>query len=362
MIEDYFKQIDTPLKAYILGVVVYNHRLLDNKAIIVELPINDDFFNSKVNNYLRNVDRIKQELKNLGECIYNINSNAIVLTIESQTIINDIYKSLNMTSKTSIFDLDLTYLVNNINDPYVLYGFFKAYIERYGNILTEGENSKLHITFYLEDNMEHFNIMKIPFEKTKLFNLNIAVYNNVNLIDFMGAIYKNEEIPYINYKLSQSFYKILNNDMSEHILPRLRVFKTDDTAVLPCKQRESDVGYDLTIIKETKKMNNKTTLYDTGIKLDIPNGYYVEVVPRSSLSKSGYMLANSVGIIDQSYRGNIYVALAKVDETAEDIQLPFRCCQMILKKQFYCRLTESQKDFEITDRNEGGFGSTTKQG
>lgn len=360
MIEDYFKQIDTPFKAYILGVIVYNHRLLDNKTILVELPLNDDFCNSKVNNYLRNVDKIKLELNNLGECIYNINSNALVLTIDSQIIINDMYKSLNMTYKTSICDLDLAYVVNSIKDPYILNGFFKAYTERYGNILTEGENSRLHITFYLEHNMKHLDIMSIPYEKTKLFNLNIAVYNNVNLIDFMGTIYKNEEIPYINYKLCRSFYKILNNDMSEHTIPTLRVFKTDEKAVLPSKQRESDVGYDLTIIKEAKKMNAKTTLFDTGIKLDIPNGYYVEIVPRSSLSKSGYILANSVGIIDQSYRGNLFVALAKIDETAEDIQLPFRCCQMILKKQIYCRLTESSKDFELTDRNDGGFGSTSK--
>ena len=80
MIEDYFKQIDSPLKAYMLGVVVYNHRLLDNKKIMVELILNDDFPNSKVNNYLRNVDKIKLELNNLGECVYNVNNNSLVLT------------------------------------------------------------------------------------------------------------------------------------------------------------------------------------------------------------------------------------------------------------------------------------------
>ena len=358
MIEDYFKQIDSPLKAYILGLVVYNHRLLDSKKIMVELLLNDDFPNSKVNNYLRNVDKIKLELNNLGECVYNVNNNSLVLTIESEVIIADIYTLLNMTYKTSICDLDLTSLMETINDASILNGFFKAYVERFGNILTEGENSKLHITFYLDNNLYHLNKLSIHYTRTKLFNLNIAVFNNVNLIDFMGSIYKNEDVPYINYKLYQSFYKILNNDMKEHTIPRLKVFRVDDNAVLPSKQRESDVGYDLTIIKEAKKMNAKTTLYDTGVKLDIPNGYYVEIVPRSSLSKSGYMLANSIGIIDQSYRGNLYVALAKIDDTAEDIQLPFRCCQIILKKQFYCRLTESKKNFELTDRNEGGFGST----
>jgi deoxyuridine 5'-triphosphate nucleotidohydrolase len=359
MTEDYFENIDSPLKAYVLGVIIYNNKLLDNKKIIVELPVHDDFSNSKINSYLRNVDKIKYELSKLGECIYNINSNAVVLTIDSEKVINDIYDRMNMKSKTSICDLDLTHFVQNINDKDILIGFFKAYVERYGNILTECDDSKLHITFYLENNLNHLKILNIPYTTTKLFNLNIAVYNNVNLIDFMGSIYKNDDVPYMNHKLHRSFYKILNNDMSEQIIPKLKVFKTENNAVLPSKQRESDVGYDITIIKEVKQMNSKTTMYDTGIKLDIPNGYYVEIVPRSSLSKTGYILANSIGIIDQSYRGNLYIALSKIDDACETIQLPFRCCQMILKKQIYCRLTESKKDFDATDRNEGGFGSTT---
>lgn len=64
---------------------------------------------------------------------------------------------------------------------------------------------------------------------------------------------------------------------------------------------------------------NNTILYDTGIKINVKYGYYAEVVPRSSLSKSGYMLANSIGIIDNSYRNNIFVALTKINPDAPDI-------------------------------------------
>jgi len=86
-------------------------------------------------------------------------------------------------------------------------------------------------------------------------------------------------------------------------------------------------------------------------------GYYIEIVPRSSLSKSGYMLANSVGIIDSSYRGNIYIALIKIDDDAEEIQFPFRCCQFVVRKQY--DMTFIQKDeFDTTHRADGGFGST----
>jgi dUTP pyrophosphatase len=102
-------------------------------------------------------------------------------------------------------------------------------------------------------------------------------------------------------------------------------------------------------------------LYDTGIKLDIPNGYYVEIVPRSSISRSGYMLANNVGIIDQGYRGNLYVALRKVNKDCEDLALPWKCCQIIVKKQVYSRLKLTTEAGAKTNRGDGGFGSTDKK-
>ena len=55
-------------------------------------------------------------------------------------------------------------------------------------------------------------------------------------------------------------------------------------------------------------------MYDTGIQVKPQYGYYFEIVPRSSLSKSGYILANSIGIIDPSYSGNLYIVLIKIDD------------------------------------------------
>ena len=120
------------------------------------------------------------------------------------------------------------------------------------------------------------------------------------------------------------------------------------------------MGYDLTIIKEVKKLNENTTLYDTGLKISVAYGYYTEIVPRSSLSKSGYVLSNSVGIIEKSYNGNLYVSLTKVDKDSKNIELPFRCCQLIFKQQIYMNIIEIVDDLnEETTRNDGGFGSTS---
>jgi dUTP pyrophosphatase len=143
--------------------------------------------------------------------------------------------------------------------------------------------------------------------------------------------------------------------------PTLKVYKTDENAVIPSKAFEDDAGYDLTIIKKIKDFNSKTSLYDTGIKIEIEEGYYTEIVPRSSISKSGYMLANSIGIIDNNYRGNLMIALTKICDYTPEIELPFKCCQLIIRKQISANLVEVKSDdFTETERNEGGFGSTSK--
>jgi len=83
----------------------------------------------------------------------------------------------------------------------------------------------------------------------------------------------------------------------------------------------------------------------------------LEVVPRSSLSKTGWMLANSVGIIDPSYRGNIMVAVIKVDPNAQPLTLPFRGFQLVVRKQFHVDMVNAD-ELDETNRGHGGFGST----
>ena len=92
-------------------------------------------------------------------------------------------------------------------------------------------------------------------------------------------------------------------------------------AVAPYKPNYSDAGFDLSIVELVKK-KGKVHYYTTGIQVSPPVGYYFEIVGRSSISKSGWMLANNIGIIDSGYRGDLLAALIKVDENAPDIELP----------------------------------------
>ena len=78
--------------------------------------------------------------------------------------------------------------------------------------------------------------------------------------------------------------------------------RTAPLPVVPKKACPSDVGYDLTLIREEKKISHSNTMYDSGISVIPPIGYYIEIIPRRSLSKLGYIMANSIGIIDPDYQ------------------------------------------------------------
>lgn len=131
-------------------------------------------------------------------------------------------------------------------------------------------------------------------------------------------------------------------------------------AQLPRKALPLDVGYDLTVLKKHQQLTPRTALYDTGLKIAVPSGYYTEIVPRSSLSKTGYMLANSVGIIENTYRGNLFVALTKIDDAMPDIcdALPSRLCQLVIRQQLFAHFVPAVSLPGGTQRGDAGFGST----
>ena len=134
--------------------------------------------------------------------------------------------------------------------------------------------------------------------------------------------------------------------------------KVHPDAVAPHKTHESDSGYDLVLVQHLQTEMG-VSWYDTGIAVQPPDGYYFEVYGRSSIARTGYMLANNVGIIDSSYRGTIRVALVKVNPNAPDLTLPCRLVQLVPRA--FIHLVPQQADsLDDTPRGDGGFGSTNQ--
>lgn len=138
---------------------------------------------------------------------------------------------------------------------------------------------------------------------------------------------------------------------------KIQFVRKHDDAVIPTRANPTDIGLDLVAIKEYKVLPNGVILYDTGLAMTPPKGYYIDVLPRSSISKTGWMISNSIGTIDPTYTGNVFISLIRVIPDAPAPELPFCVCQLVLRKAEYADMEEVES-LENTTRGDGGFGST----
>jgi len=151
------------------------------------------------------------------------------------------------------------------------------------------------------------------------------------------------------------------DDCDEDEEEKVVLFKTEpgmDETFHPTLGEPFAVGHDLTAVSVWKKVGD-TTFYETGISVEPPEGYYLEIVPRSSISKTGHILANSVGVIDPDYRGTLKIPVMHVDKSLPALTTPFTLFQMVCKKHEKFRLVFSE-NLSNTTRGDGGFGSTNK--
>lgn len=183
-----------------------------------------------------------------------------------------------------------------------------------------------------------------------------GIWIGINALEFLSTLY----YPGVtNYRIKNYLefvrWAVPHVDKQTSI-PTFNWMKKREDAVAPLKNRFSDSGFDLTVVSKIKEFNN-VCYYDTGIAVEPSNGYYFEIVGRSSISKTGWMIANNIGIIDASYRGSIIIALVRVNPAVVEIKLPMRIAQMIPRKLHIMNGVE-QTIVSDTTRGTGGFGSS----
>lgn len=120
-----------------------------------------------------------------------------------------------------------------------------------------------------------------------------------------------------------------------------------------------DIRANLDIPQQLKPFER--ALIPTGIFIEIPQGYEVQVRPRSGLAiKQGITCLNTPGTIDADYRGEIKVILINLSQEEQVIQHGDRIAQIVVQKVEQAMWKEV-KELEVTERNAGGFGHTGKQ-
>jgi dUTP pyrophosphatase len=152
-------------------------------------------------------------------------------------------------------------------------------------------------------------------------------------------------------------------DSMEGFIPKMEVTfsKSHSDAVTPKYAYPSDSGFDLYSTEEVTISGGDRKLIPTGIHIDIPEGYEIQVRSKSGLAlKQGLMVLNSPGTVDQGYTGEIQIIMFNTTKNKVQIEKGQKVAQAVL-----CPVVSGKwiniiekNELNIKDRNENGFGST----
>ena len=143
---------------------------------------------------------------------------------------------------------------------------------------------------------------------------------------------------------------------------KIKFKKLNEQSKLPVKGSLNAACYDV-YAHSIKLQRPDKIVIGLGFMTEIPPGFKGIVVPRSSISKTNWFLANSIGVIDADYRGEWMMILRTTGSVMYDA-LPFeigeRCAQIYFEKVNDVEIEEVE-ELSDTARGTGGFGSTGKK-
>lgn len=343
--DNYFEDINSEVKAYILGLIASDGHV-GKGHIAISLHEKDKAI----------LSRIKEEICSDLPLAHHKNTSQIVLNLCSTKMTQDVCFHLGIPPGKKSHTVKFPELL-----PYQLQmAFVRGFFDGDGFVAqpnTYTAYPKCSIATSSPDMREDiFNSVGI---KGHIGKVSIE-YSGSNALDFLHTIYEDSKI-YMPRKRDlyldwATWVPSLSGGGSYGREPLFKWNKGDKRAVPPFKTRASDSGYDLELLTLVETIG-EIELWDTGIKVHPKYGWYFDLYPRSSIIKSGYILANSIGVIDRSYTGTIKVPLYKIDKSKPDAKMGDRLVQIIPKMIVHGN-SEEVDEFEETERGGNGFGSS----
>lgn len=138
---------------------------------------------------------------------------------------------------------------------------------------------------------------------------------------------------------------------------RIKVNKLNESAQIPVYAHKGDSGFDLASTESVTIVPGETKLISTGLSFGIPEGYEMQVRPRSGMSfKTKFRVANSPGTIDSNYVGEVKIIAENIGHRPIFIEKGDRIAQGVI-----CPVYEAifvVEELEDTNRGSNGFGSS----
>lgn len=143
---------------------------------------------------------------------------------------------------------------------------------------------------------------------------------------------------------------------------KVKVKKLNDKAVIPFKTYERDFCYDV-VATSCEEVAPNIYKYGIGLAFQVePNSFEVfslDFRPRSSVWKTGMVLSNCIGTIDEPYRGEVSAVFYHVMPNLPKYEVGNRIGQIKIGTTYPIDFVEVE-ELDPTERNDGGFGSTGK--
>lgn len=136
----------------------------------------------------------------------------------------------------------------------------------------------------------------------------------------------------------------------------VRVRRMSAGAEIPTKATEGSAFYDIYACDDVVLRRNLVTQVPTGLYFEVPEGYEMEIRPRSGLSVHKVLLANSPGTLDSDYRGELKILLLNLGDRDYQIGKGDRIAQVGIRP--IPRIEFIEGELSKTKRGERGLGST----
>ena len=143
-------------------------------------------------------------------------------------------------------------------------------------------------------------------------------------------------------------------------MTKILIKRLSKNVSLPKYETSGSSGMDLAADIATSIGINpgKTAIIPTGLAVSIPDGFEIQIRPRSGLAaKMNITVLNTPGTIDADYRGEIKVILINLSDKVFLVEKGLRIAQMVVCPIIQAQLEEVD-ELNNTDRGKGGFGST----
>jgi len=148
----------------------------------------------------------------------------------------------------------------------------------------------------------------------------------------------------------------------------MRVFRIREAAKLPRREHDGDAGMDLFYCPAKEHAmygmdfcvhSSESKIVPTGIKVEVPYGYMLEIKNKSSVAAKKQLLVGAC-VVDSGYNGEVFVNLHNVGETTQTIQPGQKIAQAVMIPVVPCIVEEITEDTlnKNSTRGEGALGST----